>query len=541
MKAVFYIVAIAIFMGCETKEYDPLPSSTEVQSSTTSTFGSDTSFSGLDGITSVTDTSAILFWTDNDDAVEYYIYDVTDGIIQLIHRAQAGETTYTATKLESGRTYTFLVRLKDGDAQLDNNLNSISVTTNSQPETPSLSLAQNIEFPVKEFDVRSRPTFTVTNIQVGDTVGIYSDSTCSDSGLVGSAVTDSSSVNIQIDELTSFGDYEFYVKSQNVNGVDSDCSSGGVDYEYSECPSGYVLVPADSGNELVANDFCVMKFEAKPWLDSGTTGLANEDDLYGLNDDGCLESSCTTDNWGTSFFDPGSYELENGDVFPGWRRMDMQTAKDECRALGEGYDLINSYEWMTIARNIEAQSSNWSSGTVGSGCLFRGNNGIDDSCGYDYDGIDGRAEVNRTGTAVYARHTLSNGNQIWDFAGNLAEWVDTGSVDQDSVQLGPVDCPDGWVEFGSTAICDKEPDGDSDLSQEFYSPANPGNITAANYNSDYGLGQFEGGTGGAALRGGNYRNGVFAGVFSLSFSAFDDNTSDRIGFRCVYRPIEDVE
>ena len=541
MKAIIAGLMAVFLIACETKEYDDLPSAVSVENGTSAAFGASTSFTGLDGVTSVTDTSAILFWTDNSDAVQYYIYDVTNGVVTLLHRADAGETTYTASKLKSGTTYTFLVRLKDDNAQLDNNQNSISITTNSQPETPTLSLTQDVDFPTLQFDVRGEPKLTVGNIQIGDTVKIYSDSTCTDSDLVGTAVSTASTVTVQIDELPSFGDYEFYVKSTNANGIDSDCTTTGLEYEYSECPSGYVLVPADSGNELVANDFCVMKFEAKPWLDSGTSGLANEDDLFGLNDYGCLESSCTTDNWGTSFFKPGSFELENGDIYPGWRRLDMQTAKDQCRALGEGYDLINSYEWMTIARNIEKQASNWSSGVVGSGCLFRGNNGIDDSCGYDYDGIDGRAEVNRTGTAVYARHTLSNGNQIWDFAGNLTEWVDTGSNDQDDVQLGPINCTDGWTEFGSTEICDIEPDGDSDLGEEFYAPGNPANIASASYNSDYGLGQFEGGSGGASLRGGSYRNGVFAGVYSLSFSAFDDDTSNQFGFRCVYRPYEDLE
>ncbi|MAZ47382.1 MAG: hypothetical protein CME65_02395 [Halobacteriovoraceae bacterium] len=535
MKTILLALMATIFISCETKEYDPLPSSTAVQNSASSTFGSNASFSGLDGITSVTDTSAILFWTNSDEAQEYYIYDVTDGINTLLHRAQAGETTYTATKLKSATSYTFLVRLKDIDAQLDNNINKMTITTNAQPETPNLSLAQNIQFPTKQYDVQSRPYLTVSNIQVGDTIKIYTDSNCSSSNLVGSAISDGSSINIQLNKLPSFGDYDFYVKSTNINGVESNCSTNAIEYDYNECPSGYILVPADSGNELVANDFCVMKFEAKPWLDSGVTGLANSSDLYGLNDDGCLESSCSSSNWGTSFFNPGSFELQNGDVYPGWRKLDMQTAKDECRSLGDGYDLINSYEWMTIARNIEAQANNWSSGIVGSGCVFRGNNGIDDSCGYNYNGVDGRAEVNRTGTATYARHTLSNGNQIWDFAGNLAEWVDTGSLDQDEAQLGPIDCTDGWVEFGSIEICDKEPDGDSDLAQEFFAPGNPANITEASYNSDFGLGQFEGGTGGAAIRGGSYRNGYFAGIFSLSFSAFDDDASKEYGFRCVYR------
>lgn len=39
-------------------------------------------------------------------------------------------------------------------------------------------------------------------------------------------------------------------------------------------------------------------------------------------------------------------------------------AIDACKSMGEGYHLITNNEWMTIARNIEATSQNWSSGTV---------------------------------------------------------------------------------------------------------------------------------------------------------------------------------
>ena len=43
-------------------------------------------------------------------------------------------------------------------------------------------------------------------------------------------------------------------------------------------------------------------------------------------------------------------------------------------------------------------------------------------------------------------------------------------------------------------------------------------------------------TGGAALRGGNWNNGVNAGAFTLNLNNSSGNSNTNIGFRCVYRP-----
>ena len=96
--------------------------------------------------------------------------------------------------------------------------------------------------------------------------------------------------------------------------------------------------------------------------------------------------------------------------------------------MGEWYHLITNNEWMTIARNIEQVGDNWTSWTVWSGAIFRGNVWIDDdpaSCGSnsvldwntDWDNCiitewihDGRNK---------RMHILSNGSQIWDLSWNV--------------------------------------------------------------------------------------------------------------------------
>ena len=40
--------------------------------------------------------------------------------------------------------------------------------------------------------------------------------------------------------------------------------------------------------------------------------------------------------------------------------------------MGAGYHLITNNEWMTIARNIEANPTNWSNGITGSGYISNG-------------------------------------------------------------------------------------------------------------------------------------------------------------------------
>jgi len=52
--------------------------------------------------------------------------------------------------------------------------------------------------------------------------------------------------------------------------------------------------------------------------------------------------------------------------------INQQQAIDACKSMWAWYHLITNNEWMTIARNIEAQSINWSSWIVWSGSISNG-------------------------------------------------------------------------------------------------------------------------------------------------------------------------
>ncbi|MDP4010951.1 MAG: SUMF1/EgtB/PvdO family nonheme iron enzyme, partial [Candidatus Roizmanbacteria bacterium] len=84
--------------------------------------------------------------------------------------------------------------------------------------------------------------------------------------------------------------------------------------------------------------------------------------------------------------------------------------------------LITNNEWMTIARNAEAQTTNWANGTIGStvasgGGLKRGNVGLVDSASYN-----GADPEQGTGRDTKAKLTLSNSSELWDISGNVWEW-----------------------------------------------------------------------------------------------------------------------
>jgi hypothetical protein len=100
--------------------------------------------------------------------------------------------------------------------------------------------------------------------------------------------------------------------------------------------------------------------------------------------------------------------------------IDSDTNRDET------YALISNPEWMTIARNVENVSANWTDGSVGSGCLMRANVGGTYACtggdsGYNGSNPDFGSGRSDSGTASL---TLDNGEEIWDLSGNVLEWVD---------------------------------------------------------------------------------------------------------------------
>jgi prepilin-type N-terminal cleavage/methylation domain-containing protein len=256
------------------------------------------------------------------------------------------------------------------------------------------------------------------------------------------------------------------------------------------CPTGYIRVP---GNSLYqTKDFCVMKYEAK-------TGSATV--------------AATTQAAGTPTVS-----------------ISQTNAISACNANNTGgatgYGLINNREWMTIARNIEAQSVNWTGGAVGNGGLWRGHSDNNPSgalaASTDDDPYFG---TNNSGTSIERRtHTLSNGETIWDLSGNVWEWTSDTIQGQDKPNTSSGNLWQQWTAISNFGT----------LSYDLTRPSNPA------WNSSQNMGQYYAGTVTgtttfAFLRSGAWAAATNAGVFTLRLANTPSDAIPYRGFRCVVR------
>lgn len=102
----------------------------------------------------------------------------------------------------------------------------------------------------------------------------------------------------------------------------------------------------------------------------------------------------------------------------------IDVAKNACN----GCRLMNEAEWMTIAQNVLSVPGNWSGGVVGSGYIYRGHTdnspvGSIVASNSDTDGFFNTGNSLVSGAEEKRTLTLTNGEVIWDFAGNVWEWT----------------------------------------------------------------------------------------------------------------------
>jgi formylglycine-generating enzyme required for sulfatase activity len=471
------------------------------------------SFAGIDSIDSVTDTTATIHWSEVSGASAYQIFSVNGNELSYVTTVSAPNSSYLLTGLTPSSTTTYRVRLVDSQGRTDANTKDITITTNAVPDTPS---SLTLTSPAGSPDFQDYIVVEVDGVKAGDTVKLFSDSSCSTE--IGSATVstdDGSSVSITSTTLTA-GNYSIYANATDPGGS-SGCSSVSISYEKKNCPDGYIMVPANS-TVGVDRNFCVMKYEAKmvdgnpasveagkPWVSINQTNARNE---------------CR------------SLNSETGDT-----NINADTNSDGT------YDLISNPEWMAIARNVENVAENWTGGAVGDGCLKRGNIGGTYNCtgsngsvasGYNgADPDDGSARENYNGTAELV---LSNGESIFDFSGNVWEWVDwtlggglstnmASGADGDKPYIDADGAPvSAWRELSAL---------------DHFTAHSP--VTAilpsdSTFNADQGMGKYYAGTsGGAAIRGGRWNRGTNAGAFALALNHSSSYSYTNIGFRCVFR------
>jgi hypothetical protein len=164
-----------------------------------------------------------------------------------------------------------------------------------------------------------------------------------------------------------------------------------------------------------------------------------------------------------------------------WVSINQTTAITTAAAACSGCHLITEAEWMTIAQNVLSVPSNWSSSTVGTGYIYSGHNdnvpanslvaALDND---PYNGTGQSSPSNQKRTL-----TLTNGEVIWDLAGNVSEWTNA-TIQSPAIQPG---ASGGyyWRDWTSLSVY-------GTLSIDPY-PSATGIPGSNNWNSSYGVGR----------------------------------------------------
>ena len=264
----------------------------------------------------------------------------------------------------------------------------------------------------------------------------------------------------------------------------------------STCATGFIPVPG-SGT-YGTNDFCVMKYEAKR-VGSTTTPIS--------------EAGGTP-----------------------WTGISQQTAMNNSPNVSgcTGCHLITEAEWLTIAQNVLGVASNWSTGIVGSGTVYRGHSDNQPTGSLEASTNDADGYYGETNTGGNQRRTLtlSNGEVIWDLAGNVYDWT-SGTVTTGQPGITG-ESAYAWKEWTAPGF------NNGTLSPD-PSPTATGISDASGWNSGNAIGKLWSNSNDTTLRGfirgGHWSAGANAGVLALYLNFTPDSTGGNVGFRVTSPPI----
>ncbi len=175
------------------------------------------------------------------------------------------------------------------------------------------------------------------------------------------------------------------------------------------CPKGFIWVPWNAKFHL--EGFCVAQYEM-------TYADANTPNSIGGGTD-----------WNTVAYVPNKTIVSQAGKYP-IADINQEEAIASCKSMWKGYHLMTNNEWMTIARNIEANPTNWSEKQVGKGYVYNGvSHDSEKWCDIDLSSATTRRWAAPTwrGTDTNCNtrrsHKLISGGTIWDISGNLWEHV----------------------------------------------------------------------------------------------------------------------
>ena len=282
------------------------------------------------------------------------------------------------------------------------------------------------------------------------------------------------------------------------------------------CPVGFILV----------SNFCVMKYDAK--CSNPDPKCVTQEGVYNNSLPGCACQN-TFKVVSTPNGTPITYIPEDDGT--------KVSAKSYCK--NAGWHLITNNEWMAIAKDVAKVPANWCNkdgtdcgnppGSLGK-ILANGHNDSSPNraleAGPDNDPTFGTLPNPQKRTL-----TLPNGQIIWDFAGNVWQWIDITVARKDeprTIVPGFGNPRWTWGEF-QTVPQNKD-----------YSAPDPtwnstngiGRIYHFNSTSDTDTTLY------TFIRAGNWRHGYDSGAFTVHMQPVPDKKGiDDVGFRCVTSPI----
>ena len=211
-----------------------------------------------------------------------------------------------------------------------------------------------------------------------------------------------------------------------------------------------------------------------------------------------------------------------------WVRISQVDARIACSNLGTGYKLVTDSEWVTTARIAELDSTNWDSGVVYSGSMWRGHSdGFPNNALSVSDIDDYYDQTGQSGLSVQRRTLNILGQVLWDLGGNTFELTnDTFNSNVES-SLGGNNGWQEWDTIGSTWD-DLKP-----INTSLNSTNGIGQVFAHNIDA------LPSGEIHAFIRGGNRgngANGATRGIFTLLLERSPLDVSGGFGFRCSYTP-----
>ena len=207
----------------------------------------------------------------------------------------------------------------------------------------------------------------------------------------------------------------------------------------------------------------------------------------------------------------------------------IDVAKNAC----SGCHLMSEAEWMTIAQNVLSVSSNWSGGAVGAGYIYRGHtdNAPANSLAASNSDTDGFFNTgNSLASNAEEKRTLAltNGEVIWDFAGNVWEWTSGQTAGGQPGVTG--EAAFDWKEWTNTLT-----NGGFAVSPF---PSSTGLNGASTWNKNNDVGQIYSYASDSSLRGfirGGYWGSTWnAGVLALNLYYSPSEAYNYIGFRASF-------